>query len=708
MKGLRGILLKNSYRTGREDLVRDFFVPCLSESILYRRAAGYFTSHGLALAARGVAKLVAAGGEMRLVVSPHLDPADVEVLQRAHEQPAPLLTSIAARAMADVEDVLMRDRLNALAWLAAAGILKIRLALRLNEAGQITRGLFHEKTGVFSDDSGEHVAFIGSANETAGGLVENFESLEVFRSWNDPDNRVGGKIADFEALWENRTPGLRTLEFSDAGRELLEAFRDPNNPPPGLEKIKIKEGPRPREVFRPPVGFQLREYQAEAIRAWSKAGGRGVLAMATGTGKTLTALTLASKVAEKNSPLVLIVVCPFLNLCKQWLREMVMFGLRPLACYEGKDRWQPKFEEGYQRLNHGLSSVHAIVTTNKTFQSDAFQSYLKPHVAATRQHHLLIADEVHNLGAKAVSDVLPEGIKLRLGLSATPERHLDPEGTAAVLSYFGDIIYEFGLRKAIAQGCLCRYRYHPQLVHLTDDEAAAYAEISAKLGPLLAGAEKDPEIGQTAMNLLLKRARLLAGAENKIHVLDRLLESLPVKPTKAIFYCGDGTTTDTISDEEVRQIQAVARLLGEKHGLRVRNFTYRESPAEREEILRDLGSGFLDGVVAIRCLDEGIDLPDLRMGFLLASSTNPRQFVQRRGRLLRKAKDKTFAEIYDFVIAPPEPEVDADPSSFNLERSLFRRELKRIEEFCATADNGPEAQLALQDIRNSFNILGTP
>jgi DNA phosphorothioation system restriction enzyme len=699
--------LRINYRTGRDDMVRDFFVPCLSESVLYRRAAGYFSSHGLSLAARGVAALIKKGGEMRLVVSPHLDPEDVEALREGIDRPEYLLRRVAARGMVDVEEALIRDRLNTLAWLAVTGHLKIRLALRLDAEGQIARGLFHEKSGIFTDSHGAHVAFTGSANETAGGLLENFESLEAFQSWHDPDGRVESKIADFEALWEDKTPGLKTLEFSEAGRTLLEAFRDPENPPDGLSLTQITENGKP-VAFRPPAGFRLRDYQSEAIRAWSKAGGRGILAMATGTGKTLTALTLASKVAEKNQPLVLIVVCPFLNLCKQWLREMASFGLRPLPCYEGRDRWQFKFEEGYQRLNHGLSTVHAIVTTNKTFQSDAFQSYLKPHVVASRQHHLLIADEVHNLGAKAVSDALPDGIKLRIGLSATPERHLDPEGTNAVLSYFGNVIYEFGLQKAIAQGCLCRYRYHPQLVHLTDDEAAAYAEISAKLGPLLAGAEKNPEIGQTAMNLLIKRARLLAGADNKIHVLDKLLESLPKKPTKAIFYCGDGNTTDKISEEEVRQIHAVARLLGEKHGLRVRNFTFRESPAEREEILRDLASGFLDGVVAIRCLDEGIDLPDLRMGFLLASSTNPRQFVQRRGRLLRKAEGKTFAEIYDFVIAPPEPEADVDTATFSLERSLLRRELKRIEEFCVTAENGPEAQQALQDIRNSFNTLGNP
>ena len=180
---------------------------------------------------------------------------------------------------------------------------------------------------------------------------------------------------------------------------------------------------------------------------------------------------------------------------------------------------------------------------------------------------------------------------------------------------------------------------------------------------------------------------------------------LPEPPRQAIFYCGDGHTTDAITADEVRQIQAVARLLGEKHGLRVRNFTYRETPQEREEILRDLGSGFLDGVVAIRCLDEGIDLPELRMGFLLASSTNPRQFIQRRGRLLRNAPGKTRAIIYDFFIRPPDLGGHLDDEAFNLERSFFQRELRRIVEFCRTAENGPEALHSLHDLRIVYYLL---
>jgi DNA phosphorothioation system restriction enzyme len=574
----------------------------------------------------------------------------------------------------------------------------------LDARGGFARGIFHEKVGIFTDRGGNHVAFSGSSNETAGGLVENFESIKVFCSWRDQEGRVLEEVENFEALWNDSTPGLRIMEFSEAGKELLERFRDLDKPPAGLSLDQVKD-PGPQTAFTPPQSFELRPYQIDAIRAWSKAGGKGIFAMATGSGKTLTALTLASKVAEKNRPLVLIVVCPYINLCRQWLREMATFGLQPVACFEGKERWQAELEEGYQRLSVGLSQVHAIVVTNATFQSESFQARIRPRVATSSVHHLLIADEVHNLGAEKLRESLPEGIAMRLGLSATPERHYDPVGTKAVLDYFGDIIYEYPLSLAIADGRLCRYRYYPIPVELTEAETDEYEELTAKLSKFFTKGDENSEMQQVTMRLLIKRARLLAGAENKLAALDRVIAALPEPPKKALFYCGDGRTTDVITDEEVKQIQAVSRILGERHGLRVRNFTFRESTEEREEILRDLTSGFLDGVVAIRCLDEGIDLPDLRMGFLLASSTNPRQFVQRRGRLLRNSPGKNRAIIYDFFVQPPDLGGKLDDNGFNMERSFFQRELSRIVEFCRMAENGPEALHSLHDLRLKYNLL---
>jgi DNA phosphorothioation system restriction enzyme len=699
---LNDLIIKLSYRTGRDDLVRDFFIPCLEASVLYRRAAGYFTSSGLALAARGVASLASRGGRMQLVVSPHLQPDDIDALQAAANNPTDVVRAIAVRSLGDIEDVLIKDRLNALAWLAASGLLEIKLALRIDVSGKYLRGIFHEKVGVFTDAMGNHVAFSGSSNETAGGLLENFESIKAFCSWKDLEGRVAEELENFDALWSDSTPGLQIIDFSSAGRDLLERYRNQNQPPPGLHRQAI-DAQKP--AFRPPHDFGLRAYQADAIRAWSKAGGRGIFAMATGSGKTLTALTLASRVAEKNQKLVLLVLCPFINLCRQWLREMHSFGLQPVACFESKERWKLALEEGYQRLSVGLTSVHAIVATNATFISDTFQNTLRSKVASGALHHLLIADEVHNLGAERIKDALLDGISLRLGLSATPERHNDPVGTSFVLNYFGGIVYEYSIAQAIADGRLCSYRYHPVPIELTDDETDAYEEITAKLAKFFPGGDASDEIQQAALRLLIKRARLIGSAANKLDALDKVISSLPERPSKAIFYCGDGRTTDIVTDDEVRQIEAVSRLLGEKHGLRVRNFTFRESAEERDEILRDLASGFLDGIVAIRCLDEGIDLPELSMGFLLASSTNPRQFIQRRGRLLRTALGKSKAIIYDFFVSPPDLGGKLDDVGFNMERSFFRRELARIGEFCRTAENGPDALHDLYSLRLKYNLI---
>jgi superfamily II DNA or RNA helicase len=275
-----------------------------------------------------------------------------------------------------------------------------------------------------------------------------------------------------------------------------------------------------------------------------------------------------------------------------------------------------------------------------------------------------------------------------------------------MLEYFGDIVYTYSLKTAMTDGRLCPYKYYPIPVELTDSETDEYEEVTAKLSRMLAGND-DEEMNQSAMRLLIKRARILAGAENKISALDKIIGALAERPQKAIFYCGDGRTKDAISDEEERQIQAVARLLGEKHNLRVRNFTFQEKPQEREEILRDLTSGFLDGIVAIRCLDEGIDLPELRMGFLLASSTNPRQFVQRRGRLLRNSPGKNRAIIYDFFVQPPDLGGKLSDEGFNMERAFFQRELKRIVEFCELAENGSEAMHSLKDLRVTYNLVSS-
>jgi superfamily II DNA or RNA helicase len=313
---------------------------------------------------------------------------------------------------------------------------------------------------------------------------------------------------------------------------------------------------------------------------------------------------------------------------------------------------------------------------------------------------------MHNLGAENLRNRLNPGIKFRLGLSATPERHMDDDGTQALADYFGKVVFTYDLAEAIKDGNLCTYYYHPILVELSEEESIEYQNLSSQIGKFMARREKNGPLSQNLKILLLKRARLIASAKGKIPALSKVLSDLRVNScpvNKALFYCGDGQVDDPEDDDGmVRQMDAVIKVLGLEAGLKVARFSHSESMKRRERLLTDVKSNRLDGLVAIRCLDEGIDIPDIRMGFILASSTNPRQFIQRRGRLLRKADGKTNAEIWDFIVTPP---AAADDDNFNYERIMLIRELKRVQEFCQTAINAEAAAKSLLNIKRRYNLL---
>ena len=736
----RYLISSGNFTNSESPNINSFLERALSLSICYDRGVGYFSSGWLSIAASGVAAFAANGGRARWVTSPILSEADWTALYSGDQAKVDeTLKKSLEKAIQELEHTLQHDTLTALSWMIADGILDFRLAVPREK---LSGGEFHDKFGIFTDGMGNRISFNGSCNDSIQGF-RNYESIKVFCSWELPfSSLVDADALRFEKLWNNQDPNVRVYLLPEAARSQILKLRPAERPYPISTGITAKLVSSSLEAEVPttmltkadvttesdasgkslsegtsdysqrlvmPQQLLIRDYQREAIREWSANDGRGVLAMATGTGKTITALALATKVTERNPdrPFVFIILCPYINLCRQWEGELLNFGVQAIGCYEGRARWETLFDEAYQRIHAKLVNVAAFVVTNATFQSDAFQFRLKARLAAHSVTPFIIADEVHNLGAKGVQSCLPPEIKLRLALSATPDRHLDPEGSQAILNYFGKIIYTFPLGRAIAEGYLTQYEYHPILVTLSQSEAEQYWLITQQLSRLLAGGKGDGlnELDEGAMHLLIKRARLIGAAADKITQLDLLLKRLPEKPRRALFYCGDGRTGDTFTKDDKRQIEDVAHLLGNHHHLRVRTFTYQEKTTEREDVLRDLRSGFLDGVVAIRCLDEGIDLPALDTGFLLASSSNPRQFVQRRGRLLRKAKGKDKAVIYDFVVVPPAMDGDVNDHAFNLERRLFQSELKRISEFCQTALNGFSALEILAPLRKHYNLI---
>jgi len=697
MDGLSELSLDISYRSDTGNVVADFYVPCLQRCSLYRRAAGYFSSSGLTLAAKGLAHLVKTGGSVRLVVSPQLSDEDINAIQSGYKSRDEVLRDAARQALSEAENELAKNRLSALAWLIANGALDIKLALRTDpHTNKLSRGIYHEKIGIFSDDWRNHVAFTGSGNETVGGLITNFESVDVFCSWMDPHLRVARKAADFDRLWSDNTDGLVVLNFNEATRELLEKYKTKEPPEFDLEEISIPLPRRSRPRPSAPSAITLRPYQNKAISAWFENDGAGILQMATGTGKTITALAAAAKLSDQIGLQALIIVCPYKHLVTQWKKECALFGIVPLLAFEARTQWIDELTQRLSEINRDPKAFLCVVTTNKTFATDAFQQRIQYFPRKT----MLIVDEVHNIGSSGLASRLPPSISLRLGLSATPERWFDDEGTGRLLGYFGKILEpRLGIREAIDIGALTPYRYYPILVELTDAEREQYLDLSAKIARLYSSDTEATESNPVLDALLLQRARLIGAAANKLVALRDVGKS-HLHATHMLFYCGDGQVESVIDDTFRRQIDEVTKILGSELGLRVAQYTAETDLDEREALRDEIASGRIQGLIAIRCLDEGVDIPSVQMAVILASSTNPRQFVQRRGRVLRRSEGKTHADIYDMIVVPPK-EARGSPS----EKSMLRRELERFAEFADISLNAGEARAVVFQLQKTFNLM---
>ncbi len=697
MANLSELDLDICYRSDCNNVVNDFYVPCLTESVLYQRAAGYFTSNGLTLAAKGIAQLIKTGGKLQLVVSPFLTEADIGAIESGYRSREQVLRGAVLRGVQNAESELIRDRLSALAWLISVGGLEIKLAFRVDpKTNRIRSGIFHEKIGVFSDAKGNHVAFTGSQNETGGGLLENFESIDVFCSWRDPEARVERKLHAFNKLWSNETSGLAVVEFNEVSREVLSRFKTEAPPAPDTEGVIL--GLRRNETQnrpRLPDSIRLRGYQEKAIKSWFQANGMGILEMATGTGKTITGLGVATRLSEKLGLQAMIVVCPYKHLVTQWARECTNFELVPLLAFENRTQWYDNLTHKLSMLTRNSERFLCVITTNVTFSSEGFQQRLKYFPKKT----LLIADEVHNLGGPKLSEVLPSEIRLRLGLSATPERWFDVEGTQRLRDYFGAVVEpKLGIKEAIKLDALVPYRYYPVLVELTDDEKGVYLELSASIARLYDDGHRNT-VNDALTSLLMRRARLIGTAANKLVAL-RQIAGTKRNATHMLFYCGDGSVESDLDQSIRRQVDEVTRILGSELGIRVGTYVAETPLDERDELRLGLDVGRLQGLVAIRCLDEGVDIPSVRTAVILASSTNPRQFVQRRGRVLRRYPGKEAAEIYDMIVLPP-----TEVHTTKAERSLVRKELIRFAEFADIALNSGAARAAILEVQKRFDLL---
>lgn len=683
-----------------------FYEDAIKYASEYHRAAGYFSISVFATNPDGFKSFFSRGGTIELVCSGHFRARDVAAIVAGLNDPR----RWAGKSVEEISVTQAKGCFDLVAWAVANGRLQIKIA----EILASNQSLYHEKFGIFFSQRIPLLAFDGSANETWPAYRDNFELVNVYRySTSASKRKVDNLNEAFERLWKDRTPGLRVVPFFKALRDgMIRVDVDAQN-----ESVPIKTKSMhadqpiemPPEVLRRPDRFVLRGYQQEAVRHWFANNGCGILEMATGSGKTFTALAALTELYEKvGPPLAIIVIAPYIHLVEQWADEASKFGLAPVCCFGSYKDWYQFADSAIFRCNKGERRILSFAVTNATFRGARFQRLLNKIDVRT----VLVADEVHNLGASRLARALPSRVSLRMGLSATPTRWMDKDGTDRLQRYFGDVVFRFGLEEALKHDppILAPYRYFPVLVELEDDETEEYVDLTAAIGRCISDLDS-AEISDLAMALLIKRSRLIASARQKLHLLKTNIA--PFRDMlHMLIYCGDssvefgdGEQSDDSDAGTMRQIDAITSILGHELGMAVAQFTADTPGPDRSRILRDFSEGSLQALVAIRCLDEGVNIPSISRAFILASSTNPRQFIQRRGRILRCAPGKTVAEIYDFVVHPPNLQVVRNDPGYNAGRRLITNEMRRVVQFASLATNGPEARARLLPILQEWDLL---
>lgn len=714
--GFLNIDIKSEYRSRLDNVIKDFYVPVLKQAVLYKRAVGFFSSTALVEMSAGICGLVKNGGKIQLIASPHLSANDIEAINNGLKRRDDVIEEALIRQLSEPIGAEETARLNLLSNLIAAGVLEIKIAFLETDN---TVGMFHEKMGLMYDNDQNIIAFSGSMNESFNAFRQNYEAVDVFTSWTSDENRVMAKQAAFNAMWNDYEPSIRVRDFPKVADLIVKKYRTDNNTDLSLDE-KSFDAESNDESFATkadngphiPSKVKMRPYQIEAINSWAEKDYRGIFDMATGTGKTYTALAaIATLYKATSNNLAVFIVCPYQHLVEQWKDDIVAFGMKPIVCYSASSQrnWKERLKTAATSFNIGVQNHFCVVTTNATFSSDYVQGIVKK----MRGNVLLVVDEAHNFGAENLSTTLMDNMKYRLALSATIDRHGDPEGTSKLYAYFGEKCIEYTLKDAIDNKMLTPYYYYPVVVSLSETELEEYLDLTAKIRKNVHPDKRGKVVlSEYAKMLLIKRARLVSGAVEKIDVLRGLMQDYK-DDNHMLVYCGATTMHDVDYKEgkahadDIRQIDLVADLLGNELGMRVSKFTSEEDAAERERIKADFVEGeHLQAVVAIRCLDEGVNIPSIKTAFILASSTNPKEYVQRRGRVLRLFKGKTHAVIYDFITLPFALELtnQVEPEVLESGKSLALREIVRMKDFAAIAENPFDSDDLISQIQSAYGI----
>ena len=627
--------LKTSYNSARTgvNLVEDFYVPVLSNANKYDRISCYFNSTSLALSSRGISKFIEHGGHMRLICGNHLSPNDYHIIDNAD-----LLKDYVDQKFLDdyrsLEEGFKKDHIKLLGWMIANNLLEIKIAFNCKDPTSTIDELVHTKTGLLYDENNEIIFFNGSLNETASGWGSNLESIVVLNNWKY-EELVRPHIEDFEDSWNNHFPAMKVMDFPEASKQ--ELIKDAPSDEKELKELLKKFNKKSKDKKTP------YKHQLDAVSRWEKNGKSGILEMATGTGKTYTAVLILKKLLSEEDVLT-VIVCPYIHLVEQWKKELHALENCEISIFhnDSVNKWKKRFYDIKTRINRGVKfkKSQIILTTMDTFHTDEFTDIIKD----LNKKMFLIVDEVHHVGSSYYCDGLLDEYDYKLGLSATPKRYMDPIGTNFIYNYFNGVVYTFSLQMALTlrdengEHFLTKYNYYPKIIDIKYDESQN--KTSAK------------------------------NTSKKYEILNDILDELEKPIDHLIIFCS--------SKAQIKDVQNILDSKNIRHNYK---FTSDEGLKLRAELLDDFDEGKLKALLAIKCLDEGVDVPSTDKVVIMSSSPNPSEYVQRRGRVLRKFPGKTHAEIYDLIVLPPD---DSGLDEFN------NTELNRLIDFIISSDNVDE------------------
>jgi len=705
--------IKDRYRTSDSDNIgKDFIAKLLNCSTLYERAVGFFSSSSLIYTSKGLSHIASKYVKgnppvIRFIVSPRLVEADVEAIKRGYKSKKSIIEESMLREFSNHSDEFEMERLNMLSNLISIGAMDIKVAV--TEFSENSIGMYHEKIGVFKDEVGNTLSFTGSLNESENAFSNNFESVTLFKSWNGTNDICSQIESDFEKLWNNETNRVEIYSFPKAIVNKLFKYQKSNynaNIDEDEEIAKLSNQSNLPHIDYGKMPTFPYDYQKVAINNWFKNRCCGIFDMATGTGKTYTAYGAMVRLLDVlNYKLATIIICPYQHLVEQWVADAANFHIKDMVIgYSNKkySNYHSELKKLIQDYNDGIVPFFYFITTNASYKTTNVQNLIN----LIEKPVLFVADEAHNLGTERMKACLNTNFQYRLALSATIDRYRDEEGTKIIYDYFGEKCIEYTLQKAIDEEKLTKYYYHPILVYLTNDEREQYLELTKQLSKsMVHGKDGKLSMSKYAKLIAIKRARLIAGASGKYIALKDEMKN-HFDENYILVYCGT-SIIDTDSSEEIKQVDRICQILGNELKMKVGRYTSRESVEERELIKERFKCGNdLQALVAIKCLDEGVNIPSIRKAFILASSTNPREYIQRRGRVLRLADNKDFATIYDFVCLPLEFKELAyvKAEEVKIYKSILTNEINRIQEFGKSSINFSESDSLIESIKEKYGL----